>query len=219
VAFDSAKELQDKDCYNKLAQTAMALGNYEITEKCYQISRQFDKLNFFYATTGSHTKLSKMQAVAQTLDDPMLQFNTATLTANVHEKVKVLAANGQIPLAYMTAKAHGLDEFVRPLEATLRNSDEYDHERIFKEAEKFVGNQTSRPKALLPLRPIFTKNEAVLQTAWPMVNQRAKEAERAAQMFRRQKQELFEGSEDMFFDAKEYHTANKNVANILSSDN
>jgi len=30
----------------------MALGNYEITEKCYQLSKQFDKLNFFYATTG-----------------------------------------------------------------------------------------------------------------------------------------------------------------------
>lgn len=35
VAFDSAIELKDKDCFNKLAQTSMALGNYEITEKCY----------------------------------------------------------------------------------------------------------------------------------------------------------------------------------------
>jgi len=50
-----------------------------------------------------------------------------------------------------------------------------------------------------------------------MVNLRAKEAERAAQMFRRQKQELVD-NDDMFFDAKEYHTANKQVANILSSD-
>ena len=39
VAFDSAKDLNDKECFNKLAQTAMALGNYEITEKCYQITR------------------------------------------------------------------------------------------------------------------------------------------------------------------------------------
>lgn len=60
VAFDSAKDLQDKDCFTKLAQTATALGNYEITEKCYQISRQFDKLNFFYATTGQHNKLKRM---------------------------------------------------------------------------------------------------------------------------------------------------------------
>lgn len=50
-----------------------------------------------------------------------------------------------------------------------------------------------------------------------MVNLRAKEAERAAQMFRRQKQDAVD-NDDMFFDAKEYHTANKQVANILSSD-
>lgn len=60
VAFDAAKELNEKDCFMKLAQTAMALGNYEITEKCYQLTRSFDKLNFFYTATGSLGKLQKM---------------------------------------------------------------------------------------------------------------------------------------------------------------
>jgi len=36
-------------------------------------------------------------------------------------------------------------------------------------------------------------------------------------MFKRQKAELAE-NDDMFFDAKEYHTSNQNVANILSQD-
>ena len=94
MAFDSAKELGDKDCFNKLAQTAIVLGNYEITEKCYQLTRQFDKLNFFYATTGSVGKLHKMQAVAQSLNDPMLRYNTATMTADISEKVRILAENG-----------------------------------------------------------------------------------------------------------------------------
>jgi len=72
----------------------MALGNYAITEKCYQLTRQFDKLNFFWATTGSLSKLHKMQAVATSLNEPMLRYNTATLTANVSEKVRILAENG-----------------------------------------------------------------------------------------------------------------------------
>ena len=71
----------------------------------------------------------------------MLRYNTATLTADVSEKVRVLAENGQIPLAYMTARSHGLDEFTKSLETTIIESDEYDHERIFREAEKFVGAQ------------------------------------------------------------------------------
>jgi len=83
-----------------------------------------------------------MQAVAQSIGDPMLRYNTATLTANVSEKVRILAENGQIPLAYMTARAHGLDEFTKTLETTLVESEEYDHERIFKEAEKYAGTQS-----------------------------------------------------------------------------
>ena len=69
----------------------------------------------------------------------MLRYNQATLTANVTEKVKILAENGQIPLAYMTAKAHGLEEFTKTLENSLVEDEQYDHERIFKEAEHFIG--------------------------------------------------------------------------------
>jgi hypothetical protein len=35
-----------------------------------------------------------MGGVAQSLNDPMLRYNTATLTANVSEKVRILAENG-----------------------------------------------------------------------------------------------------------------------------
>lgn len=157
-----------------------------------------------------------MQGVAQNLNDPMLRYNTATLTANISEKVRILAENGQIPLAYMTAKSHGLEEFAKTLETTLIESDEFDHERIFKEASKFISADNSKAKALLPLRPIFTKNETFASSDWPMINMRAKEAERAAQVFRRKKAEAAET--DIFFDAKEHTSSNQSVANILSNE-
>ena len=50
-----------------------------------------------------------------------------------------------------------------------------------------------------------------------MTNLRAKEAERAAQMFQKKREPELAESDDMFFDAKEFHTSNKQVANILSS--
>jgi len=50
-----------------------------------------------------------------------------------------------------------------------------------------------------------------------MVNQRAKEAERAAALFQKRQQPEIAESDDMFFDAKEYHTSNKQIANILST--
>jgi hypothetical protein len=70
----------------------------------------------------------------------MLRYNQATLSANITEKVKILAENGQIPLAYMTAKAHGLEEFSKTLENSLIEDAQYDHERIFKEAEQYIGS-------------------------------------------------------------------------------
>jgi len=38
----------------------MLLGNPEVAEKCMQIIRSFDKLNFFYTITGSVSKLKRM---------------------------------------------------------------------------------------------------------------------------------------------------------------
>ena len=39
VAFEAAREIKEKDNFVKLAQTALLLGNLEVTEKCYQIIR------------------------------------------------------------------------------------------------------------------------------------------------------------------------------------
>jgi len=116
VAFDAAQELKDNELFIKLAQTATSLGNYDITEKCLQQTRQFDKLNFFYAATGSHAKLQKMQQVAGQINDPIMRYNTTLLTGDVQERVQTLITSGQLPLAYMTAKSHGLNEIAEQLE-------------------------------------------------------------------------------------------------------
>ena len=42
-----------------------------------------------------------------------------------------------------------------------------------------------------------------------MINLRAKEAERAAQMFQKRKEPDMGEGDDVFFDAKEFHTSNK----------
>ena len=49
-----------------------------------------------------------------------------------------------------------------------------------------------------------------------MVSLRAEEAKRAAIMFAKKREPELADNDDMFFDAKEYHTSNKEVANILS---
>lgn len=45
--------------------------------------KAFDKLNFFYMTTGSYGKLKKMHGVAQAINDPMLRFNTSLYLGDI----------------------------------------------------------------------------------------------------------------------------------------
>lgn len=95
VAIEAAQELKEPQLFLNLAQTAVSLGNYNFTEKCFQETRSFDKLNFFYTVTGSVSKLNKMQGVAASAaGDPTLRFNTATLNANAEEKVRTLMETG-----------------------------------------------------------------------------------------------------------------------------
>lgn len=54
-------------------------------------------------------------------------------------------------MAYLMAKSHGLTEQANTLEQTLIDSDEYDHEKIIAQAEKY----SQKSKTLIPLRPIF----------------------------------------------------------------
>lgn len=112
----------------------------------------------------------------------------------------------------MMAKTHGLTEFAHTLEETLKTMDGIDADKVLAEADIYA----RKGKALLPLRPVFVANDSVQSTDWPMVNLRAKEAERAALIFKRKEPEIAD-NDDMFFDAKEYHTSNKQIANILTS--
>jgi hypothetical protein len=67
---------------------------------------------------------------------------------------------------------------------------------VQEQAEKYA----ARGKALLPLRPLHVNKEQ--PQMWNMINMRAKEAERAALLFQKRKQEPeVADSDDMFFDA------------------
>ena len=73
-----------------------------------------------------------------------------------------------------------------------------------------------KSKALLPLRPIHLRDGESYHVQWPMTNLRAKEAQKAAQVF--QARRMQEDVKPSFFEAKDFATtSNKEVASILDS--
>ncbi|CAN1150612.1 Coatomer subunit alpha-1 [Linum perenne] len=119
IAVASAKEIDEKDHWYRLGVEALRQGNAGIVEYAYQRTNNFERLSFLYLITGNLDKLSKMLKIAEVKENVMGQFHNALYLGDVQERVKILENAGHIPLAYITAKVHGLEDVAERLAADL----------------------------------------------------------------------------------------------------
>ncbi|KAG0944304.1 hypothetical protein G6F57_008410 [Rhizopus arrhizus] len=110
VALETAKAMNKPDHWAKLSVEALNHGNYKIVELCYQRIKKMDKLSFLYLLEGNQTNLYKMLEISKLQKDPMQQFQNTVYLENLEDRIQLLINVGQLPLAYMTAKSHGLEE-------------------------------------------------------------------------------------------------------------
>jgi coatomer protein complex subunit alpha (xenin) len=84
----------------------------------YQRTQNFDGLSMLYVMTGNVEKLKKMLKIADVRGDVMAHYHNAMLLGDVEDQVNSLKEVGQLSLAYLAAKTHGLeDEAASILEA------------------------------------------------------------------------------------------------------
>ncbi|GAB4837857.1 hypothetical protein Ancab_027383 [Ancistrocladus abbreviatus] len=119
IAVASAKEIDDKDHWYRLGVEALRQGNVGIVEYAYQRTKNFERLSFLYLITGNMEKLSKMLKIAEVKNDVMGQFHNALYLGDICERVKILENAGHLPLAYITASVHGLQDVAERLAAEL----------------------------------------------------------------------------------------------------
>uniref|UniRef100_A0A2A4JVN4 Coatomer subunit alpha n=1 Tax=Heliothis virescens TaxID=7102 RepID=A0A2A4JVN4_HELVI len=119
VALEAAKSLDEPAAWDKLAQAALASGNHQIVEMCYQRTKNFDKLSFLYLITGNLEKLRKMMKIAEIRKDVSAQFQGALLLGDTRETIRLLKNAGQLSLAYLTAINHKQTEEAEQLKAML----------------------------------------------------------------------------------------------------
>jgi coatomer protein complex subunit alpha (xenin) len=114
-AMISAQALDDVSAWNRLGLEALRQGNQQIVEKVYMKTANFDALSFLYLITGNVKNLKKMLEIAKRRQEVMARFNNALFLGDVDERVKIMAEMGQVPLAFLTAKAHGITELADKL--------------------------------------------------------------------------------------------------------
>lgn len=150
VAVEMAKELDKPKFWTRLATEALSHGNHQIVEMCYQKLKQFDKLSFLYLTTGDHSKLARMAKIAEHRGDFTARFQNALYLGDVEDRIQMLKEIDLYPLAYTTAKSHGLEE---ECEAIL-------------EASGLTEEQLTMPalgKPLVPPKPVVS----TFKSNWP----------------------------------------------------
>ncbi|KAL3634312.1 hypothetical protein CASFOL_021366 [Castilleja foliolosa] len=118
-ALESAKKIDEKDYWYRLGVEALRQGNTGIVEYAYQKTKNFERLSFHYLITGNLDKLSKMMKIAEVKNEIMGQFHNALYLGDVKERVKILENAGHLPLAYITASAHGLHDVSERLASEL----------------------------------------------------------------------------------------------------
>lgn len=110
VAVEMAKQLDRPKLWSRLTAEALAHGNHQIVEMTYQKLRQFDKLSFLYLATGDEAKLTRMAKIAEHRGDFTARFQNALYLGDVQDRIQMFKEIDLYPLAYMTAKSHGLAE-------------------------------------------------------------------------------------------------------------
>ncbi|KAM0427767.1 hypothetical protein ACHAPT_007223 [Fusarium lateritium] len=143
VAVEMAKELDKPKFWTRLSTEALAHGNHQVVEMCYQKLKQFDKLSFLYLATGDHSKLARMAKIAEHRGDFTSRFQNALYLGEVEDRIQMFKEIDLYPLAYMTAKSHGLeDECQAILEATGLTEEDL--------TMPSLGTPLSTPKPLVP---------------------------------------------------------------------
>ncbi|OJJ48651.1 hypothetical protein ASPZODRAFT_130756 [Penicilliopsis zonata CBS 506.65] len=110
VAIEMAKELDRPKLWDRLSTEALAHGNHQTVEMTYQKQRNFEKLSFLYLGTGDQEKLSRMAKIAEHRGDFISRFQNAIYRGDVEDRIQMFKEVDQYPLAYLTAKSHGLTE-------------------------------------------------------------------------------------------------------------
>lgn len=164
VAVEMAKQLDRAKLWQRLGSEALAHGNHQIVEMTYQKLRNFDRLSFLYLCTGNNEKLSRMAKIAEHRSDTSSRFQNALYLGDIDSRIQMfkdidmcmLRPTGELthandfadPLAYMTAKAHGMeDECLSSLEASGMSEEQVNLPGM--------GKPLTPPKLIVPT---FTNN-------------------------------------------------------------
>ncbi|OMH82386.1 Coatomer subunit alpha-2, partial [Zancudomyces culisetae] len=108
VALETARVIDRPQYWRTLADEALQLGRISTAELAYLRIKAYDKLAFIYLLAGLPDKLAKLSSSG--VLSPNAHFQAALLLGDPKQRASLLADAGQLSLAYLTVKSHGIDD-------------------------------------------------------------------------------------------------------------
>ncbi|KAF2759986.1 Coatomer, alpha subunit [Pseudovirgaria hyperparasitica] len=162
VAVEMARQLDRPKLWSRLSTEALAHGNHQVVEMTYQKLRNFDKLSFLYLSTGDSDKLKRMAKIAEHRGDMTARFQNGLYLGDAENRIEMFKEIDLYPLAYLTAKTHGLEEEAQSiLEISGLTEDQISLPQL--------GSPLSPPKPVVPTYkanwPVKTTSSSVFEKA------------------------------------------------------
>ena len=169
AAYEAANNIKKKECFAKLASEALKQGCNPLIEIGYQESQSFQKLAFLHLITGNTEALQELGSYFETEfttkeakkgvpNLESLKFQTALYQSNMENLIKQTSKNvNLLPLSYLSAKRHGMDNLAEP----LRKSLDIDTSKI---------KWSKKSSALIPLKPLVKtwEESSEIMNGWPV---------------------------------------------------
>ncbi|KAI0559205.1 Coatomer subunit alpha WD40 repeat containing protein [Gracilaria domingensis] len=115
TALEAAEAIGDNDAFHRLASAALKQGKLEVFELCSQRTKDLDRLALLYVMTGKFEKLAKVRKIADARGHLSARFQICRYLGDVEGRISVLRDCGQLAMAILTAKSHGMVEELEKL--------------------------------------------------------------------------------------------------------
>lgn len=158
-ALKAANNLDQKKCWEHLAETAMQVGHIEAAERAYIQLREPYKLAMLYLVSDQKDKMLDARNLAKQLGDTSTEFIISLLIEDMTECTQIIRRRGLSALAYNCAVYHGLYELAAEIKEELTKE----------QLARLPPLEEAQTDSTKSYKPLFSIGNKCLGN-WPLLN-------------------------------------------------
>ncbi|KAH8741989.1 coatomer protein complex subunit alpha [Cryptosporidium ryanae] len=152
-----------------LGRSAISHGFVNVAEKCFQITKEFDKLILLYYVIGQREYMEKIAKISEKQKNWTRKYHIALLLNDIPGRINILKEFGQLPLAIAVAHTYGYKDIKEELLSQYSEIYSVDGTDVF-EFLNLLKNNVSSSSMIPSCIPIVTAKKLTTEGLnWPTI--------------------------------------------------